>query len=82
MNKVKNDTTKVVIADVVKFVEQVYADLDGKEKLAKAVDQTSQILEAKGIMITEAEINMLIESAVYSLKSGLTEVNEPKQIEK
>ena len=80
--KVNTETAKVVVENAVRFVEQVYKDLHGKEKLEKAVEQVSQILASKGINLSEAEINMLIESAVYSLKSGLTEVNGPKQIEK
>ena len=69
--KVTNDTTKAVIKDVVQFVEQVYSDLHGKEKLQKAIEQASAILQSKGIKITDTEIMMLIESAVYGLNEGL-----------
>ena len=69
--KVTNDTTKAVIKDVVQFVEQVYGDIHGKEKLQKAIEQASAILQSKGIKITDAEIMMLIESAVYGLNEGL-----------
>ena len=69
--KVNTETAKAVVEDVVKFVEQVYTDIHGKEKLQKAIEQASQILESKGITISEAEINMLIESAVYGLNEGL-----------
>ena len=71
-SKVKDETTKQVIDDVVKFVQQVYKDLDGQSKLQKAIEQASQILAGKGIEISETEINMLIESAVYGLKQGMT----------
>ena len=66
-------TAQAVVDDVVRFVQQVYADLDGQEKLKKAIEQASIILESKGIKITEAEINMLIESAVFGLKQGITQ---------
>jgi len=69
--KVTNDTTKAVIKDVVQFVEQVYGDIHGKEKLQKAIEQASIILQSKGIKITDTEIMMLIESAVYGLNEGL-----------
>lgn len=79
--KVNNETAKKVIEDVVKYVQQVYKDVDGETKLQKATEKVSEILLAKGITVTEAEINMLIESSVYGIKQGLTQTEEPKQIE-
>ena len=70
--KVNTETAKTVVNDVVKFVQQVYADLNGPEKLQKAIEQASLILQEKGIKITETEINMLIESAVYGIKQSMT----------
>ena len=70
--KVNNETAQAVVRDVVQFVEQVYTDIHGKEKLQKAIEQVSTILQSKGIKITETEIMMLIESAVYGLNEGLT----------
>ena len=76
--KANNQTAQTVVKDVVQFVEQVYGDLHGKEKLQKAIEQASAILQGKGINLTEAE--MLIESAVYSLNDGLKgEQNEVKE---
>ena len=69
--KANNQTAQTVVKDVVQFVELVYGDLHGKEKLQKAIEQVSVILQGKGINLTEAEINMLIESAVYGLNDGL-----------
>ena len=68
--KVNTETAKQVAEDAVRFVEQVYKDLHGKEKLDKAVEQVAQVLGSKGIAISEAEIYMLIESAVYGLNEG------------
>ena len=78
--KVNTETAKVVVENAVRFVEQVYKDLHGKEKLEKAVEQVSQILASKGINLSEAEINMLIESAVYGLNEGWFEFKEPKTV--
>lgn len=75
--KANNETAKQITKDVVQFVEQVYKDLDGPEKLEKAIQQASAILASKGITISEAEIYMLIESAVYGLNEGL---KQPKVI--
>ena len=33
--KVNNETAKAVVEDAVRFVEQVYTDLNGKEKLQR-----------------------------------------------
>ena len=70
--KIKTDTAKIVVDDVVKFVQQVYKDLDGPEKLQKALTEASTILNEKGISISDTELDMLIESAVYGLKQGAT----------
>lgn len=79
--KVNNETAQAVVKDVVQFVEQVYTDLHGKEKLQKAVEQVSTILQSKGIKITETEIMMLIESAVYGLNEGLTNEKQEKELD-
>lgn len=75
--KVNNETAKTVVNDAVRFVEQVYKDLKGPEKLQKATEQVAEILNGKGIKITTAEINMLIESAVYGLKEGWFKSEQP-----
>lgn len=79
--KVNNETAQAVVKDVVQFVEQVYTDLRGKEKLQKAIEQVSTILQSKGIKITETEIMMLIESAVFSLNEGLTNEKQEKELD-
>ena len=61
--KAKSEVAKSVVKDTVSFVQQVYKDLEGPEKLKKAIEQA--------LVISEAEINMLIESSVYGIKQGL-----------
>ena len=78
--KVNNETAKAVVEDAVRFVEQVYTDLNGKEKLQKATEQVAEVLASKGIKITSAEINMLIESAVYGLNEGWFDKKENQQL--
>ena len=70
--KINNETAQAVVKDVVQFVEQVYNDIHGKEKLDKAVNQVATILQSRNINISREEIVMLIESAVYGLNEGLT----------
>lgn len=73
--RVQSDMNKQIVNDVVKFVEQVYTDIHGTEKLQKAVERASSLLEEKGVYLTDTEINTLIESAVYGLNHGLM-INE------
>lgn len=80
--KIDTDTKKEIIGETVKYVQQVYETLDGKEKLRKALDTSIEWLNEKGIQITEAEATILIESAIKGFKEGwvtekaLTECSE------
>ncbi len=68
-NKYVNDETKrKVVKTVVKAVEQLYKDLDGTKKLKKAKESILEILEDKGIKITDLELSMLIEEVCNSFK--------------
>lgn len=55
---------KEIAKEVVRFTEQVYKALHGTEKLNKAMEAMSQMLEEKGIHITELEMRVLLEAAV------------------
>ena len=60
-----NDKKKQEIAKiVVQGVEQVYKGLNGEEKLNNALEMFSDLLEEKGITISELEMRLLLESAV------------------
>ncbi len=60
-----NDKTKQAVAKtVVQAVEQLYNNLNGEEKLEKALESASDMLAEKGINITDLELRMLIEAAV------------------
>ncbi len=52
----------------VRFIEQVYLDLDGPEKYSRAALWLSSRLEEKGITISPEEIQGLIEAALRELK--------------
>lgn len=75
-NYVNDKTKEKVVKTVVKAVKQLYSDLNGEEKLKKAVENISEMLLEKGIAITELEIRMLIEAAVEEMKEKATEVKE------
>ena len=77
--KVNTETKKKVVEATVAYIQQVYNTLDGEEKLTKAMQTASQLLIEKGIDITDLELRMLIESAVYGLKQGFKTLDEPKE---
>ena len=60
-----DDKTKEKVAkNAVRFVEQVYKDLHGEDKLGEAIDTAMEMLAQKGITVTELEMRVLIEAAV------------------
>ena len=65
--KLDTQTKQEVAKATVEYVEQVYQALGGAEKLQKAIEQARLILQEKGISITEVELKMLLESAVYGM---------------
>lgn len=77
--KINTQIKKQVVQSTVEYVEQVYKAMGGEEKLQKAIEQATIILCEKGIIISEIELRMLIEAAVYGLKQGLNgeSLNEP-----
>lgn len=68
---VDDKTKEAVVRTCVKAVEQLYRDLGGPEKLERAKVGIRQMLEEKGIFISELEMEMLIESVVAEFNQGL-----------
>ena len=65
VTKYLNDKTKLTVAKTaVQYVEQVYKDLHGEEKLNQALAAASDMLAEKGITVTDLEMRVLIEAAV------------------
>lgn len=65
VTKYINDKTKKSVAKtVVRAVEQIYKDLNGEEKLAKALESAAEMIADKGITVTTIELRMLLEDAV------------------
>lgn len=60
-----NDKTKKAVAkSAVQFVEQVYKELHGDDKLNEALKATEEMLAEKGIAISALELRVLVEAAV------------------
>lgn len=72
---VNTDTKKEIAMLTVRYVEQVFTALHGKDKLEKAKSTFVDMLNEKGIEVSEAEINMLLEAAV-------NQMNERKGVDK
>lgn len=72
-----NDKTKeAVVRTCVKAAEQLYHDLSGAEKLQKAQEGVVQMLNEKGIPISELEMNLLIEAVVSEFNYGFAKASE------
>lgn len=65
VKKYLDDKTKIAVArTAVQYVEQVFKDIHGEEKLNKALEAASGMLAEKDIHITDLEMRVLIEAAV------------------
>lgn len=63
--KYLDDNTKMTIAAAcVQFVEQVYHNLHGEEKLVMALERAAELMAEKGIKFSPIEMETLIEAAV------------------
>lgn len=72
-----NDKIKeAVVRTCVKAVEQLYHDLSGPEKLEKAKDGVVEMLNEKGIPISDLEMNLLIEAVVSEFNYGFAKAGE------
>ena len=71
--KVNDETKRKVVKTVVNAVEQLYNDLSGNEKLLKAQENIVNMLNEKGIKISELEMKMLIEETCNSFKKAIKE---------
>lgn len=73
---VNTKTKKDVVDSTVKYVEQVYKDIHGEEKLEKAKDKALEWLKEKGITISDTELEILIEASVNGFNNGLKEASK------
>ena len=69
-----NDKTKTAVAKTaVQFVEQVYKDLHGDDKLNTALSVASEMLNEKGITVSDLELRVLIEAAVAEFNNAFNQ---------
>lgn len=67
---INTDIKKAIVRDTVRYVEQIFRDVHGVEKLDAAKDKTVALLREKGIKISDEEIIVLIESAVSEMNKN------------
>lgn len=68
---VDTQVEKDVVDSTVKYVEQIFTDIHGEDKLNEALKQASSILQEKGIQVSQDQLKTLIESAVYGMNQGI-----------
>ncbi len=73
---VNTDTKKEIAMLTVRYVEQVFTALHGKDKLDKAKSAFVKMLNDKGIKVTDDEVTMLIEAAVHQMNESGANVND------
>ena len=71
---INSETKQNVIRSVVRFVEQVYVDLHGRDKLEMAMQRASQLLAEYGIDISDQELITLIEAAVNEFNNTFCKI--------
>ena len=79
----KDKTAKSIAKTVVQAIQQMYKDMNGAEKLEKAMEAFSDMLEAEDIHISELQMRMLLEASVGEFKevfknTTTTELPEPE----
>ena len=77
---VTTEIKQSVCRTVVRFVEQVYTDLHGKEKLEQAMKRASLILADYGIQISEQELVSIIEAAVNEFNNSFNKDEDPEAL--
>lgn len=70
---VNTKTKKEIVECTVKYVEQVFKELHGEEKLNKAKDKALEWLNEKGIKVSDTELEILIEASVNGFNNRIKE---------
>lgn len=78
---VTTEVKQAVCRTCVRFVEQVYTDLHGREKLRKAMERATQILATYDIHITEDELEAMLEAAVNEFNKSFKKT-DPDELAK
>lgn len=69
-HKVDTELKKSLLETTVKYVEQVYKDLQGDEKLKMALQEAQKLFAEKGIKVSDIEMRMMIEEVVNNISKA------------
>lgn len=67
---VNTEIKQAVCRDTVRYIEQIYKDIHGPEKLAQAMAKASELLQSYGITISESELVTMLEAAVNEFNNA------------
>lgn len=74
---VNTEVKQAVCRTAVRFVEQVYKDIHGPEKLRQAMIKASELLAGYGIEISDEELICMLEAAVNEFNNNFNKNPEP-----
>lgn len=74
--KLKEDCINNIVNSTVKYIEQRYNNSKGIDKLNKAKNIVIERLRLKNLLISEFELDVLIESAVNELQRGIDKIDK------
>lgn len=75
------ESHKELVKLAVTGVEQAYAHLHGKEKLNMAKIEIIKLANARGIKISEKDLDIVIEAVVKEMNDAVKAVEAPAQVE-
>lgn len=71
--KIDTEQKEKIVNTTVKYVNQLYKDMNGDDKLNQAQNAIIEQLNQKGIKITDLELRVMIEAAVNSFKDTVVD---------
>lgn len=77
---VDSEEKEAVANAAVLFVQQVYKELHGADKLAEALDAARVLLEKRGIAFDREEMEILVEAAVGNFNDAFFRDAEEEQL--
>ena len=69
-DKSQNEAIRSIADTCVSAVQMMYRDLNGDQKLCRAMEMASELLEEKGIRLSEERIRICLESALASFRGA------------
>ena len=68
---IQDKTKKEVVEKVCNYVNEVYPNSNGGDKLNTAITSTKEILKEKGITISDLELKVLLYNSIHIINNDL-----------